>query len=325
MLFTSFIIFMLLSLYVVECQYNIINEIYFVKSFEKSGTLYYMKQKLLSALLALTGLTIIGVATLHFLGLFNGGDAGLLIDSDPVSTVYINGHNAGQTPYEATFKPGELLISIRPTQQEGQVLDDYETKVALVSGIKTIINRNFNENNDYTSGLTVSFEKISGDESLVTVISAPDNAKVLIDNKVYGYTPVRLKIPAGSHNLELEFEGYIKETLPIESYKGYKLTAAVKLAKDTSIPVEPEIATVLAETVEVKPKIRIDENQVGFLRVRSGANTGFPEIARVLPGEEYEILEEGEHGSWFKIQLPDVEGQPIGRQGWVSAEFVTKI
>lgn len=276
-----------------------------------------MKRKLISALLALVGLFIIGLAVLHFLGLFKDPDAGILIDSDPISMVFINGQNVGQTPFEKTFKPGEVLISIRPFQVDGQVLDDYETKVTLVSGIKTIINRSFRESNDATSGITVSFEKVNNDDSLVTVVSTPDNAKVLVDGKNYGYTPTRLKIPAGSHNLELEFEGYIKKALPIEVYKGHKLTASVKLAKDIAVVEEPEVA-VLAESTVALERIRINENQVGFLRVRSGANTGFPEVARVTPGEEYDVLETGEHSSWYKIKTGDIEG-------WVSAEFVTKI
>lgn len=276
-----------------------------------------MKRKLLSVLLAITGFTIISVATLHFLGLFQGADAGILIDSDPASTVFINGHSVGQTPYEATFKPGEVLIRIKPQSQEGQILDDYETKLTLVSGIKTIINRSFRENDDDISGVTVSFEKIGGSQSIITVVSTPDNAKVLVDGKSYGYTPLRLTIPAGSHDLSLETKGYVSQTLPIESYKGHKLTASVKLAKEI-VDKEPELATVLAEETEIKQRIRIDENQVGFLRVRSGANIGFPEVGRVLPGEEYDVIETGEQVSWYKIKVGDIEG-------WVSGEFVTPV
>ena len=286
-----------------------------------------MKRKLISALLAIIGISIIGVATAHFLGLFKGNDAGLLIDTDPVSTVFINGHNAGQTPFETTLKPGEVLISIKPEGQEDQILDDYETKLTLVSGIKTIINRSFRENDDDTSGVTVSFEKVGGKASIITVVSTPDNAKVLVDGKNYGYTPIRFTVPAGSHDLQLEVDGYITKTLPIESYNGHKLTASVKLAK-AEIVTEPETeVAVLAEEieVEVKERIRIDDNQVGFLRVRSGANIGFPEIGRVLPGEEYDVLETGEQVTWYKIQLKDEEGLPSGRQGWVSGEFVTPI
>ena len=40
-------------------------------------------------------------------------------------------------------------------------------------------------------------------------------------------------------------------------------------------------------------------------------------LAQVKPDEIYDILEEGENGSWYKIKIGDLEG-------WVSAEFVTK-
>ena len=74
----------------------------------------------------------------------------------------------------------------------------------------------------------------------------------------------------------------------------------------------------LSESISDLGTIRINKTDIGFLRVRSGANTGFPEVAQVQPNDEYEILEEGENSSWYKIKVGEIEG-------WVSAEFVTKL
>lgn len=281
------------------------------------------KKKLISAVLAMLGLGLIGIAVLAFLGIFRDQISGILIESDPEAVVYINNEEVGKTPYEQNRKAEEITIRIKPISTEGVILDDFETKLSLVPGIKTIIKRSFKESEDDSSGAIVSFEKLGGDESFVTVISIPDNSQVLIDGKVQGYTPLRVKVPAGDHTLIVSSEKYLEKSLPIRVYKGYKLTASVKLAKIKENTVQ-ELAVLAEETVRLG-RIRINKTDLGYLRVRSGANIGFPEIGQVKPDEEYEILEEGEHVSWYKIQLPDEEGQESGRQGWVSAEFVTKL
>lgn len=276
-----------------------------------------MKRKIISTLLAIVGISIIGFAILSFLGLFQEQDAGILIESDPVAKVYIDGIEVGITPYDINRSPGEVTIKIKPEQNSELVLDDYETKVNLISGIRTIIKREFKPKNDDSSGATVSFEKVGGEDSFVTAVSIPDNAQVFIDNKAYGYTPLRIRIPAGDHNLLIKADNYLEKQLLIRVYKGFKLTASVKLAK-VQKPISTEEPVLVEENKKIRMRssyaIRIDENKVGFLRVRSGANIGFPEVAQVKPGEEYEVIEEGENGKWYKIDL-----------GWVSAEFVTKI
>ncbi len=274
------------------------------------------KKKLISAVLAMLGLGLIGFAVLAFLGIFRDQISGILIESDPEAVVYINNEEVGKTPYEQNRKAEEITIRIKPVSPEGVILDDFETKLSLVPGIKTIIKRSFKESEDDSSGAIVSFEKLGGDESFVTVISIPDNSQVLIDGKVQGYTPLRVKVPAGDHTLIVSSEKYLEKSLPIRVYKGYKLTASVKLARVKEKQTE-ELA-VLAEEIVSLGRIKINNNEVGFLRVRSGANIGFPEVAQVKPDEEYDILEEGERASWYKIKVGEIEG-------WVSAEFVTKL
>lgn len=281
-----------------------------------------MKRKIISTILALIGISLIGFAVLLFLGVFKDQQSGILVDSDPVAKVFINGYEVGKTPYETNRESGEIMLQIKPENIEGVVLDDYETKIDLVPGVRTIVKRVFKETEEYSSGVVVSFEKLGGIESFVTVVSVPDNSQVLIDGKAYGYTPLRVKIPAGDHTLLVSSDKYLEKSLPIKVYAGYKLTASVKLAKSA----EQKEVEQLVQQEEVKSldRIKIDKNDVGFLRVRSGANTGFPEIAQVKPDEEYDILEEGENASWYKIKIDEAEGLPAV-EGWVSAEFVTKL
>lgn len=281
-----------------------------------------MKRKIISTILAIIGMITLGFAILLFLGLFKEQEAGILIESEPVSKVSINNKVVGITPYEANIKPGEVSIKIQPEQSTGVVLDDYETKINLVPGIRTIVKRIFKPDEKDSSGIVVSFEKIGGLDAFVTVVSVPDSARIAIDGKGYGYTPLRVTIPAGDHQLVISADHYLDKTLPIKVYKGYKLTASVKLARQDE---EPHAVSTPIPTTPPIERVRINKTDVGFLRVRSGASTGFPEVAQVKPGEEYDVLEKGENGKWLKIQLPDVEGLPAGRQGWVNSEFVTKI
>ena len=286
-----------------------------------------MKRKILSTTLALFGISLVGFALLLFLGFFKKQEAGILVESEPIATVYINGQEVGKTPYEANREPGEISISIKPDPIEGFIFDDYETKINLVPGIRTIVKRVFKETEDYSSGAVVSFEKLGGNDSYVTVVSVPDNAEVLIDGKVYGYTPLRVKVPAGDHTLIVSADKYLEKSLPVRVYSGYKLTASVKLAKTEVQTETKEEATTSGELKPDLGRIKINKTDTGFLRVRSGANIGFPEIAQVKPDEEYDILEEGEKGSWYKIKVATTTSEEVTNEieGWVSAEFVTKI
>lgn len=282
-----------------------------------------IKGKIIATGLTLLGLFLLGSSFLLFLGFFESPKAGISIESIPVAKVFIENKEVGTTPYEIELKPQEIMVKIQPISIDGEVFDDYETKVSLVPGVKTIIKRNFKENEKDSSGATVSFEKAGKNESIVTVVSIPDSAKVLIDGKLKGYSPLKMTVPAGDHDLEIEYDKYLPMKLPIRIYTGYKLTAVVKLA---SLENKNTIKVVESKTNQkIKQKVKIKENEVGFLRVRMGAGIGFPEIGQVKPGEEYEVIGEGENGKWYKIQLVDVEGLPAGRQGWVSADFVTKI
>lgn len=281
--------------------------------------MYSMKKKIISTTLALAGLILVGYVILVLIGLFRKQDAGVLIESEPESTVYINSKEVGKTPYEANFRSGEINLRIMPIDNSQNLYDDYETKINLVPGIRTIVKRVFRPREDNSSGAIVSFEKIGGQKSFVTVVTIPDGAQVIIDNKNYGYTPIKVEIPAGDHTLSVAQDGYLEKKLSIKVYKGYNLTAAVKLGKSGEKADEVEPAS---QNVNLG-KIKINKNDAGFLRVRSGANTGFPEVGRVKPDEIYDVLEEGENSKWYKIKF--INSENIEIDGWVAAEFVTKL
>jgi len=67
---------------------------------------------------------------------------------------------------------------------------------------------------------------------------------------------------------------------------------------------------------QATPQVEILTTPTGTLNVRSGAGTGFPIVAKVNPGEKYQLLEETP--GWFKIKLPD-------KDGWISSQYAKKL
>ena len=66
--------------------------------------------------------------------------AGIYIESNPASTVIIDGLQVGRTPYEDARKPGEVVIKLVPESFQ-MPLAPYEAKVNLLPGVKTVIKR----------------------------------------------------------------------------------------------------------------------------------------------------------------------------------------
>lgn len=270
-----------------------------------------MRRKLIVIFLVLVGMFLIAVSFLAFFGVFKTQPAGIQIETEPKSDVFINGVNVGKTPYEATRESGDIVIRLVP--ESDLELDDYETKVYLVSGVKTIIKRSFKESEEETSGATVSFEKTSEEESLVTVVSIPDNAQISIGGRVYGFAPLRTKIKEGEHELLVSKEGYLDKKLSIRSYNGYKLTAVVKLQKNTVVLAAE--TPVISQPESTTEKIEILNTDIGFLRVRSEPKSNSELVGQVKPGEVFDVWEKDISSGWYKIKFED-------KEGWVSGEFV---
>ncbi|MFC1649385.1 PEGA domain-containing protein [Patescibacteria group bacterium] len=271
-----------------------------------------MRKKILLFLLSVTAL--VSVSVLYFAGIFKSKSAGLLINTSPSSVVFVNGEQVGTTPYDQVYDPGETEIKLVPESFETP-LTPYETKVVLVSGIQTIIERDFSDTQTQSSGETVSFEKGPKDESSIVVISDPDGAQVEIDGMVKGFTPYKsTDITEDNHSVKVSANDFHDRTTEIVTKKGYKLTLYVKLAENGEQE-EPEKPPVEDEPVNV----RIIETPTGFLRVREEASTSSSEVARVNPDDVFEVVEESEDGEWVQIQ------HELDEYGWVSKEYTKDI
>lgn len=260
-------------------------------------------------------ISLIIISGLFLIGYFKPKGAGIFVDSVPSSEVYINGSLVGSTPYEAIINPGEVTVKLVPQNTD---LVFYETKVNLVSSIRTVIKREFAVSDEESSGEIASFEKVGGKEASVSIVSIPDAAQIKIDGQIRGFAPYKINsIMPGEHQLNISAVNFIDRDLTINAHQGYKLTVVVKLAEG-EISNNPS-PTPQAESDLKITKVMISETPNNFLRVRSSASTDSSEVARVVSGNTYPLIEEDSKTGWFKIEYEK------GKQGWVSNEYSEKV
>jgi uncharacterized protein YgiM (DUF1202 family) len=263
-------------------------------------------------LLILGILIVIGAviaAVLFFLGVFSPKGAGLKIDTNPASTVFIDGQQVGKTPFQTTRKAGEITLRLVP-DSFNQPLSPYETKIDLVAGIETVVQRDFGATDDDSGGYIISFERVGGSETSIAVSSVPDAAQISLDGNVVGFSPYKTSsLTAGDHELLVTAPNYKDEKLNLKAVEGYKLTARVKLMPNGESP-EPSPTPAPAEKM-----VEIENTPTGFLRVRSEPSTSGTEVGQVTPGKTYKYVDTDTATGWFKIEYE------AGKDGWISNQY----
>ena len=273
--------------------------------------------------LKLVGLILVGVGIsvgmiLFIIGFFKPKIAGVYIDSNPSSNIYIDGEQVGRTPYRNKRTPGEIVLRLIPESFENP-LAPYDTKITLVQGVETVIKRDFGQLQDTSSGEIISFEKIDRSQTSLVIISIPDSAQVVIDGKDRAFTPHKTNfISPGEHKLTLTMDGYLEKNVEVKTHLGYKLTAIVQLAKaepsSLTTPTPPPTGT-----EETKIQIEILSTPTGYLRVRKEPSTLADEVGKVEPGEKYNLLGEDEKSGWYKIEYEE------GKEGWITNQYAKKV
>lgn len=234
--------------------------------------------------------------------------AGIMVESEPASAVYVNGKKVGTTAYTGAFAEGEIILKLIP--QSSVNLFPYETKVKLVSGIKTVVRRNFGDSLTSSSGEILSFEKSDLPDPSVSVVSTPDSAQVSVDGVQKGFTPIRISpVTAGEHQLTVASVGFVARTISIRTIPDYRVTIVVQLSKAQVI--------VAAQTPAPYSMVEILKTPTGFLRVRSEPTTASDEVAQVHPGEKYKLLTTDKDSGWLEI------GLEATKSGWITNQYAT--
>jgi len=216
----------------------------------------------------LLGVSVVVLIILFFVGYFRPPKAGLIIDANRPSLVFINDEQVGRTKYEGTFPAGEVKVKIVPDSFD-KPIPAYEEKVDLVSGVKTMIQRDFGESEETSGGATISFKKSTGSEIGIAVVSIPDSAQVKIDGQVRNTTPAKIEaVSDGEHDISVSTPGYYEKSLKIRTYKGYNLVASFTLVKNYQAVSSPT-PTPSPTPSETRSGVTILDTPTGFLRVRS--------------------------------------------------------
>ena len=247
------------------------------------------------------------------------GKGALQVTSVPGGQVYINSKLIGKTPLckseqQDMLGIGDYTIRMGPT--EGDFLP-FEQTITINKSVLTVVDRIYalgaSSEGSIINLVSLDDKKIAQ----LLVISFPDKAQMLLDNSPSGTTPALTKdITSSDHTLTLKKEGYREKVIRIRTTKGYKLTSIVYLGVleiVASQSAQPQASASAAPSVT---KILILNTPTGFLRVRDDASLNGAEIARVNPGDTFDLVDE--KSGWFEIKLKD------GKTGWISSDYAKK-
>ena len=245
------------------------------------------------------------------------GKTGFLeVNTQPQTIVFLNGQQAGETPFKKELTVGEVEVKIFAKNGDFSEPLWEESRVKINPNTLTLINYNFQDEPAYQSGEMLTLSPISQkDSAALKIITYPNQAIVNIDGQTKGYTPLFLeKIESGQHIVEVTSPAYQNYVLKLNLNAGYELACQIKLAAEKEEKKAEE--TLPVATPSPQEMIEILATPNGWLRVRQGPGTNYPEIAKVNSGEKFAVLEEKD--GWFKIRLEE------GQEGWVSSQYAQK-
>ena len=251
------------------------------------------------------------------------GKGVLQVTSNPKSTVYLNGKAIGQTPLckgevNDMINIGEYTVRLVPVSGS---FSPFEEKIKISKSVLTVVDRTFGSGAT-SDGSVISLSPLDNSKGMeLLVISFPDNAQVMVDGNSSGRTPISIKdLTESDHEVKIIKDGYKEKSIKIRMVLGYKLLVEAFLGiNQEAISIMPTITPSVNPSLSLTPsfkRVLILQTPTGFLRVRNDASLGSAEIARVLPGEIYDLLDE--QVGWFKIKLKD------GTVGWISSQYAQK-
>ncbi|MEM3063269.1 MAG: PEGA domain-containing protein, partial [Nitrososphaerota archaeon] len=140
----------------------------------------------------------------------NRTKAGLQVFSKPASNLYINGKLVGLTPFlDHQLQAGYYQLKVATESAS------WSAKVKLTPGTITIVNRQFLPS--VLGGEVLHLEK--GDD--LAVVSTPNGADLVIDNKLVGKSPLVYKeISPGEHRLIVSAPGFQSRSIVFQIHKG---------------------------------------------------------------------------------------------------------
>lgn len=276
--------------------------------------------KVLAIIAILAGLVAAGFGTYYYF-FSKKENAGLKVEANPASTVFVDDVQVGLTPIDKLYQPGEVSVKVIPNSTTSS-LTTYQTKVRLSAGTYVVIRRNFAATDAATAGEMVSLESTSDKgASLAVVASGPDAASVILDGEPVGFTPlVVANVNPGDHQITISAPGFALRTINALAVAGHKLVINVKLAGqavETALPVIDFSESTPSATLQ-KPYVEIKDTPTGFLRVRQGPSISATESGQVKPGDKLPLLDS--QSGWYLISGTFTATS----SGWISGQYADK-
>ncbi len=239
---------------------------------EKKKKLSFLKPSVIIPLLVLVVLAPLVIFMIRGRGekLVNPVEKLSIISNPPSSEVYIDDNMIGTTPIENyIIKTGTHKILLK---KEGY--EDLSAEFEIKQGEN-------NKSLPYTlNKITVAGNETKKDVP-VSISSNPTSAKVYIDDKYVGDTPIdNSKLPIGTHALKLTKDGYndYTQTFTLASSDTSK-AIPVTLTKTTTQPNEqpantPKTGTLSVTSSPTGAKVYINDNYKGITPLNLNLNSG---------------------------------------------------
>ncbi len=246
-------------------------------------------------------------------GCGNKGVAGVEIITQPITKIFIDGKEAGMTPYRNnTLQAGTINIRLG---EEG--LGWWQRRIELRKNISTVINWTFDKTKKTSGGYILSMEKQGSQNAGLILASLPSGAAVSIGQEVRGDTPMAISdLGEGDKEVKIMLPGFKTISVGIRPIVGYRMLIEATLAREEKVIVTPEVNNTQLALIGGGRRIKILPTETGWLRVRAGSNPTSPEIGKVKTGEEYEYYSETR--DWIEIKID-------GKKGWVAAKYVARL
>lgn len=172
------------------------------------------------------------------------------------ANVFLDGKNIGTTPFEGNnFKPGIYTLKLSLDNKQQSFV--YQSKIELVNGTTTIVNRILGLasliSEESTSGYIVSFQKIKNNKTgaYLVVTSSPNKVLVYVDGVIKGETPFSQGLlNSGEYKIEVKKEDFVTQNLDLKIAGGYLVNVDVDLREDLYMRIVPLSETNLEEKKE---------------------------------------------------------------------------